>query len=46
MELLIFLFKSRLPDEEIINIAENRAIKFGKVKGLLQKYYVSDDKTS
>jgi len=46
MELLIFLFKSRLQSEEIIKIAEKRALEFGEVKGLIQKYYVSDDKTN
>ena len=32
MELLIFLFKSRLQSEEIIKIAEKRALEFGEVK--------------
>jgi len=42
MELLIFLFKSGLPLEEISATSEKRADRYRKVKGLIQKYYVQD----
>jgi len=42
MELLVFLFKSGLPLEEISATSEKRADKYRKVKGLIQKYYVQD----
>ena len=42
MELLIFLFKSGLPMEEIAKASEKRAEQYRKVRGLLQKFYVSD----
>jgi len=45
MELLIFLFKSGLPLEEISATSEKRADRYRKVKGLIQKYYVQDKST-
>ena len=45
MELLIFLFKSRLPFEEVVAASERRADRYRKVKGLIQKYYVQDEST-
>ena len=45
MELLIFLFKSGLPFEEITATSEKRADRYRKVQGLLQKYYVQDKAT-
>lgn len=42
MELLIFLFKSGLTFEEIARTSERRADQYKKVKGLLQKFYVTD----
>jgi hypothetical protein len=38
MELLVFLFKSGLPFEEIAATSEKRADRYRKVKGLIQKY--------
>ena len=45
MELLIFLFKSGLSDEEILKTMNSRADQYRKVKGLLQKLYVTDPVT-
>ena len=45
MELLLFLFKSGLPLEEISATSEKRADRYRKVKGLIQKYYVQDKST-
>ena len=45
MELLIFLFKSGLPFEEIAATSEKRADRYLKVRGLIQKYYVQDKST-
>jgi hypothetical protein len=42
MEILIFLFKSGLPMEELMKVSKTRGEHFKKVKGLIQKYYVSD----
>ena len=46
MKLLIFLFKSELPAEEILKKTESRAGQYLKVKGLVQKYYVQDEQTN
>ncbi|MCW4053628.1 MAG: YdhR family protein [Candidatus Bathyarchaeota archaeon] len=45
MELLIFLFKSELHNEEILATMEKRSDRYLKVKGLIQKYYVEDKST-
>jgi len=45
MRLLIFLFKSGLPFEEIAKTSEERADSYRKVPGLIQKYYVMDKST-
>lgn len=45
MRLLIFLFKSGLPIEEIMKTSEERAESYRKVPGLVQKYYVVDKST-
>lgn len=45
MRLLIFLFKSGLPIEEIMKTSEDRADSYRKVPGLVQKYYVVDKST-
>lgn len=45
MEILIFLFKSGMSMDEIAKTSEIRAEKYRKVKGLLQKYYVTDRST-
>jgi hypothetical protein len=45
MRLLIFLFKSGLPIEEIMKTSEDRADSYRKVSGLVQKYYVVDKST-
>ena len=45
MRLLIFLFRSGLPIEEIIKTSEDRADSYRKVQGLVQKYYVVDKST-
>ncbi|MFQ5833450.1 MAG: YdhR family protein [Candidatus Thorarchaeota archaeon] len=45
MNLLIFLFKSGLPLEEIEKTSEQRADRYLQVKGLIQKYYVLDKST-
>ena len=42
MNLLIFLFKSGLPYEEIMKTSDERADQYKKVPGLIQKYYVLD----
>ena len=42
MKLLIFLFKSGLTREEILETSEKRAEQYLKVDGLIQKYYVED----
>ena len=45
MEILILLFKSGIQLDEIVATSESRADQYRKVKGLLQKYYVSDPAT-
>jgi hypothetical protein len=45
MEILIILFKSGLPREEIMKIVESREHRYREVKGLVQKHYVEDIKT-
>ena len=45
MELLLFLFKSGLPMEEIEATSEKRANRYLQVNGLIQKYYVTDKLT-
>lgn len=45
MELLIVLFKSGLPAEEVLKKFEERAYRYREVKGLLQKLYVRDEST-
>ena len=45
MELLLFLFKSGLPMEEIEAMTEKRANQYLQVEGLIQKYYVMDKST-
>jgi hypothetical protein len=45
MKMLIFLFKSGLPVEEILRTSEIWTEAYRKVKGLLQKFYVSDPST-
>jgi hypothetical protein len=42
VEVLIFLFKSGLPAEEVLKTSEKRADRYRKVRGLLQKLYVQD----
>ena len=42
MEILILLFKSGLPMEELMKVSKIRAERYSKVKGLIQKYYVTD----
>ena len=46
MEILIFLFKSGLPMEELMEVSKTRGEQFKKVKGLIQKYYVSDKESN
>jgi hypothetical protein len=38
-------FKSALSDEEVSSLMEARAPQFRAVAGLIQKYYIKDDKT-
>ncbi|MFW9799798.1 MAG: YdhR family protein [Candidatus Thorarchaeota archaeon] len=45
MYLLIFLFKSGLPLEEIKKVSEQRTDRYLQVEGLIQKYYVLDEST-
>jgi hypothetical protein len=40
MKLLIFLFKSGLPLEEVLKVSEGRESQYREVEGLIQKYYV------
>ena len=42
MEMLILLFKSGIPREEVTKVSESRAERYRKVKGLIQKFYVED----
>jgi hypothetical protein len=46
MELLIFLFKSGLPTDEILKVVDERAEQYRRVHGLIQKYYVQDRKSN
>ena len=43
MEIYFTLFKSGLPNEEVLKKFEERADKYREVKGLIQKYYVHDE---
>ena len=44
--LLLFVrFRSRLPFDEVMRIAEERAPEFAALPGLVQKYYVQDVET-
>jgi len=43
MEIYFTLFKSGLPNEEVLKKFEERADKYREVKGLVQKYYVHDE---
>ncbi len=45
MEILVMSFASGLPLEEVYSKFQQRAEKFRKVKGLLQKYYIHDKST-
>jgi heme-degrading monooxygenase HmoA len=45
MEILLVLFKSGLPKEEVLKRFEERADKYREVRGLLQKLYVRDEST-
>ncbi len=38
-------FRSGLPEEEVWKVAEQRAVEFRKLKGLVQKYYLKDTQT-
>jgi hypothetical protein len=42
MELLLFLFKSGLPDETVLDVVNSRAEQYRSVPGLIQKFYVHD----
>lgn len=46
MEILLVLFKSGLPKEEVLKKVEERADKYRGVKGLLQKLYVQYESTN
>ena len=46
MEILIFLFKSALSMEELMKVSKTGGEQFKKVKGLIQKYYVSDKESN
>jgi len=43
MEILLVLFKSGLPEEEVVRKFDERAYKYRQVKGLQQKYYIHDE---
>jgi hypothetical protein len=45
MEMLILLFKSGLPREEVEKASESRADRYRQVKGLVQKFYVQEEAT-
>jgi hypothetical protein len=45
MEVVFILFKSNLPKEEVIRNFEARADLYRAVPGLVQKYYIHDEKT-
>jgi len=45
VEVLVFLYKSGLPMEEILKRFKKRSDKYREVKGLLQKLYVRDKST-
>ena len=46
MELLLILFKSRLPEEDVLAIDDDRAEKYLGVKGLILKFYVQDKQSN
>ncbi|MHA1915355.1 MAG: YdhR family protein [Promethearchaeota archaeon] len=46
MEILVFLFRSGLSMEELMKVSKTRGERFKKVKGLIQKYYVSDKESN
>jgi heme-degrading monooxygenase HmoA len=43
MELLLILFRSGLPQEEVVRNFKERANKYREVRGLVQKYYLHDE---
>ena len=43
MELFLILFRSELPQEEVIRNFKERANKYREVRGLVQKYYLHDE---
>jgi heme-degrading monooxygenase HmoA len=43
METLFVLFRSGLPEEEVIRNFHERAARYREVKGLVQKYYLHDE---
>ncbi|MDH7508692.1 MAG: YdhR family protein [Methanomassiliicoccales archaeon] len=45
MEVVFILFKSNLPKEDVISNFKARADLYRSVPGLVQKYYIHDDKT-
>jgi len=45
VEVLVFLYKSGLPMDEILERFKRRSDKYRDVKGLLQKLYVQDEST-
>lgn len=46
MILQIIKLRSSLPEEELLNRAQQRAPQFKAIKGLLQKYYVKLDEAN
>ena len=46
MELLLFLFKSGLPDEDVLKVADDRAKEYRNVPGLILKFYVQDHESN
>ena len=45
MVIQIIKFKSELSEEEVFKVADERKPQFQAIKGLVQKYYVKDNKT-
>ena len=45
MEVLLILYKSGLPVNEVLELFNKRADKYREVRGLLQKLYIHDEST-
>ncbi|MHA2008849.1 MAG: YdhR family protein [Promethearchaeota archaeon] len=46
MEIMVLLFKTGLKIEDLVKTSNERYEKFKDVKGLLQKFYISDNNSN